>query len=130
MKKIKIFLLAVFTIMLLGIPAVAETTGKGKAEFGRKTYDFGELKEGNKPVSHEFEFTNTGDANLVILGATADCGCTKPEFPKAPLPPGKTGRIKVTFNPAGFRGAFEKGVTVRTNGQPKKVKLKIKGIIK
>lgn len=130
MREVKIFILVILA-MLAAIPAaIAGPQAKGKAEFAEKSYNFGAIKGGNNPVSHEFEFVNTGDGNLVILDAKADCGCTKPEYPKAPLPPGKKGRIKVTFNPAGFLGSFEKDVTVRTNGSPRKIKLKVKGNVR
>ena len=130
MREIKIIILAFFAFLAVVPGAVAGTQTKGKAEFAEKSYNFGVIKGGNNPVSHEFEFVNTGNGNLVILDAKADCGCTKPEYPKAPLPPGKKGRIKVTFNPAGFMGAFEKDVTVRTNGNPRKIKLKVKGTVR
>lgn len=80
-------------------------------------------------MSHTFEFTNEGDANLVIVDASADCGCTVPEYPTAPIAPGKKGKIKVTFNPLFRPGAFDKVVTVRTNGKQKKVRLKISGTV-
>ena len=78
-------------------------------------------------VSHEFEFTNVGDGNLIIIEATATCGCTRPEYPKNPIAPGKKGKIKVTYNPIGRQGAIDRVVTVKTNGSPKKVRLKLKG---
>lgn len=113
--------------------ATAQSLGaapeKAHIKFNDKSYDFGVISN-DAPVSHEFEFVNDSEANLVILDAKSECGCTKPVFPKAPIPPGKKGRIKVTFNPAGFRGFFEKNVTVVTNGSPKKTKLKIKGSVR
>lgn len=126
-SKIIPSLVAVLSILLLGAFS-AQGAAKGSSiKFEEKSFDFGNVAKGNKPVSHEFEFVNDGEQNLVILSATAECGCTKPEYPQAPIPPGKRGRIKVTFNPAGFRGVFSKQVTVRTNGNPKKVRLIIKG---
>ncbi len=109
--------------------ASAETQGKAKIEFPSKVHDFGSIREDGGPVSCEFEFTNTGDANLVIVSAKAQCGCTRPEFPQKPVAPGKKGKIKVTYAPLGRPGAFEKTVTVVTNGKPKKVALKIRGTV-
>lgn len=103
--------------------------GVAKAEFAQKTFDFGVIKEKNGPVSHEFVFTNTGDGNLLILKATAECGCTRPEYPEKPVAPGKTGKLKVTYNPLGRPGGFDKVVTVTTNGMPRKVRLKIRGTV-
>jgi hypothetical protein len=49
---------------------------------------------------------------VIIEDATAECGCTKPEFPPQPVMPGKTGFIKVTYD-AKEPGTFTKKVTVR-----------------
>ena len=102
---------------------------KGVMTFKETVHDFGSIKESGGPVSVEFPFTNSGTANLLIYEAKAECGCTTPEFPQAPVAPGKTGRIKVTYNPLGRPGAFDKVITVKTNGKPGKVRLKIRGSV-
>lgn len=120
------------TLLLLLLPALAARAGgEGAAiQFAEKAYDFGTIAEQGGPVSHEFEFTNTGDAPLMILNATASCGCTRPDFPKKPVKAGKKGKIKVTYLPAGRSGEFEKTVTVKTNAKrQKKVTLRIKGFV-
>lgn len=101
--------------------------GNAMIRFTEQTYDFGNIKEKGGPVSHEFEFVNVGNGNLVILDATAECGCTRPEYPKNPIAPGKKSKVKVTYNPLGRPGAFSKDVTVKTNGSPRKVRIKIRG---
>lgn len=103
--------------------------GTATAAFVEKVYDFGAIPEDGGPVSHDFEFTNTGDANLVIFEATAECGCTRPDYPKNPIAPGKTNKVKVTYLPLGRPGSFEKVVAVKTNGDPRKVRLKIRGTV-
>lgn len=100
-----------------------------KVHFDEYRYDFGNVPEKKGPVSHEFVFTNTGNGNLLIIDATATCGCTKPEYPKNPIAPGKSGKIKVTYNPMGRPGPIDRIVTVKTNGTPKKVRLKIVGTV-
>lgn len=105
------------------------TSGVGKINFAEKVYDFGKIKEKGGLATHEFAFTNDGDGNLVILKATAECGCTRPSFSDAPVPPGKSGKIKVSYNPLGRPGSFEKVVTVTTTGNPRKVHLKIRGTV-
>lgn len=115
---------------LLIVPVVTANAGK-KAEikFTENSYDFGSVPEHGGKVSHTFEFTNTGDANLVIVDAKADCGCTVPEYPSAPIAPGKKGKIKVTFNPLYRPGAFTKVITIRSNAKQKKARIKISGIV-
>lgn len=95
----------------------------------KTTHDFGIVKEDGGPISTEFVLENKGGGNLVVIDAKADCGCTRPEFPKAPIGPGKTGKVKVTYNPLGRPGSFEKVVTLRTNGSPSKIRLKIRGTV-
>lgn len=134
MKKFLTFLSLVFVVALVAAPsAVAKknkNVGAAQIKFGELVYDFGTITEKGGPVSHNFEFTNQGDANLAILNATAECGCTRPSYPTNPIAPGKGGVVKVTFNPAGRFGSFEKVVTVTATGRPAKVRLKIKGYIK
>jgi hypothetical protein len=49
---------------------------------------------------------------VIIETATAECGCTTPEYPKTPIEKGKTAAIKVTYN-AESPGNFKKRVTVK-----------------
>lgn len=95
-----------------------------------KSHDFGTVSESGGPVSYDFEFVNSGDTPLVILDAKAECGCTRPDFPKRPIEPGKKGKIKVTYIPEGRPGEFVKSVKVKTNApKSKNVKLKISGTV-
>lgn len=111
------------------VPAVAMAKEKTQAKisFTEKSHNFGTVKEEGGPVSYEFQFVNDGDGNLIVYEATAQCGCTKPEYPKNPVAPGKKGVIKVTYNPIGRPGPFEKTVTVKTNAKGGKSRLKISG---
>ena len=118
--------ITMMVMLLVGFVAYAKTTASMK--MSETVWDFGTIKQ-KSPVSHEFTFTNTGDGNLVILDATAECGCTTPEYPKNPIAPGKSGKIKVTYNPVGRPGSFEKTVTIKTNGSPKKVRVKSRGTV-
>lgn len=104
-----------------------KTDGNSMIKFTENVYDFGKIPEDGGMVSHEFEFINIGNNNLVIIDATAQCGCTRPSFTTNPVAPGKKGKIKVTYNPKGRPGSFNKDVTVRTNGKPNKAVVKIKG---
>lgn len=123
-------IIAILALVAVMLPAVVHAKGdKPKVTFTEYRYDFGNVKEKGGPVSHEFTFTNTGDGNLIIVDATATCGCTKPEYPKNPIAPGKKGKIKVTYNPVGRPGPIDRTVTVKTNGSPKKVRLKIVGTV-
>ncbi|HKZ38897.1 MAG TPA: DUF1573 domain-containing protein [Chryseolinea sp.] len=88
-------------------------------------YDFGKIPL-NKPVTHEFKFTNTGNAPLVISSVQASCGCTVTEYSKDPIAPGGEGFVKATYN-ASKVGVFSKSVTVNANAEESVVQLIIKG---
>jgi len=94
-------------------------------KFEKTTHTFGKVKQ-NTPVSVEFSFTNTSSKSIIIEDATAECGCTKPEFPPRPVAPGKGGVIKVTYD-SKTMGAFTKKVTVKLVNNNSPVVLLIKG---
>lgn len=134
MKKIIALSLLVVVGLAMLVPAASakkkpKTEGDAKIEFATTSHDFGTIQEKDGSVSCEFEFTNTGTAPLVVFDATAQCGCTRPQYPKKPIAPGATGKVKVTYNPAGRPGAFLKTVTVKCNTQPRSTTLKIKGTV-
>ena len=89
------------------------------------SFDFGKIKVG-VPVTHEFKFTNTGDAPLVITSVQASCGCTVAEYTKEPIPAGAQGFVKATYN-AAKAGVFTKTVTINANTEENAVLLTIKG---
>lgn len=89
------------------------------------SFDFGKIKAGI-PVTHEFKFTNSGDAPLVITSVQASCGCTVAEYSKEPIPSGGQGFVKATYN-AAKAGVFTKTVTINSNTQDGVVLLTIKG---
>lgn len=100
---------------------------EGVITFKAPSYDFGVVDE-SKTVSCEFLFTNTGDKPLSINAAFASCGCTNPIYPKKPILPGKTGVIKVSYNPRGqHAGRFRKVITIRSDAKNKLVRLYIQG---
>lgn len=117
-------LVLLISAFLFALPVSAKD--KARMNFNETVYDFGQISLKKGKVSHEFEFTNTGDSNLVITNARADCGCTRPEYNDAPVAPGKTGKVKVTFAPAA-KGHFTKKITITSNGNPRKTRLLIKG---
>lgn len=128
MKRSVVIIAVIAALLTLALPAGAKKNG-AQIAFRETTYNFGTVPEKKGKVSHEFTFTNTGDKPLVIVDATAECGCTMPEYPQAPIPPGKTGVVKVTYNPLGRPGGFTKKVTVKTNAKPRKSYIYIKGVV-
>lgn len=118
----------ILTVMVAAFVCLA-AFAQGHASYKEKEHDFGYIKEAKGAVSHTFELKNTGDKPLVILQVVTSCGCIRPEFPTKPIKPGKTAKIKVTFNPAGRSGAFMKPVKVKTSGDEGRTTLTIRGTI-
>ena len=86
-------------------------------EFETKTYDFGDVIEGER-LTYSFKFKNTGKSNLIIYSSEATCGCTTSQPPKAPIRPGESGEILVTFDSKGQKGKVQKRVLVGANTYP------------
>lgn len=92
-------------------------------------YDFGTIAEADGPASHIFKIKNPGTSPLVITRITASCGCTQPEWSKEPIAPGKTGDVKVTYNPKGRPGPFYKTISIFSNGKAGSYAVGIKGTV-
>ncbi|WP_299163042.1 DUF1573 domain-containing protein [uncultured Tenacibaculum sp.] len=107
------------TSINLGAPVVS---------FDKEEYDFGTVNEGDV-VETTFIVTNTGKSDLVITNAQASCGCTVPVWPKAPIAPGKTGDIKVSFNTNGKPNKQSKSITLSTNSEKGREVIKISGMV-
>ncbi len=85
--------------------------------FEKDTHNFGKITQGEK-VIYDFKFKNTGKSNLIIVSASASCGCTVPEYPTKPILPNEEGIITVVFSSEGKSGVVEKSVSVVTNCEP------------
>jgi len=93
--------------------------------FDTLSHDFGTIIEGEMVVCY-FEYTNVGKGDLVINSVKATCGCTTPDWNKAPLKEGESDRLKVVFNSVGRSGSQLKTVTVESNAVNPVVKLSIR----
>lgn len=96
-----------------------------KVTWVESQFDFGVIKQGI-PVEHYFEFKNDGDSPLLINNVKTSCGCTVSSYPKEPIMPGESEKIKVTYNAAKI-GNFNKRITVFSNANSNESKLTILG---
>lgn len=122
---IKNLTLSLGSCLLLIWGALAQT---GEFEFKEESFDFGTFNEGIQ-AEHEFTFTNTGTAPIIITNVRASCGCTTPNWTKDPVPPGGTGVIKASYNSKGRPGVFNKSITITSNATESSKVLFIKGIV-
>ena len=117
MKK----LIVVALISLIGYTSSAQA----KISFKNETVDYGKIIKGSDGI-RVFEFTNTGDAELVVTNVKSSCGCTVPKKPEGPIAPGASGSIEVKYD-TNRVGPIRKIVTVYSNADEPIKALKIKG---
>ncbi len=122
MKKLAIFLF--IGLLSWGVSAQEKVA---KIEFKTETVDYGEIAKGSDGV-RVFEFTNTGNAPLVISKVSSSCGCTIPKKPEAPIMPGESGEIQVKYD-TNRPGPIRKAITVISNASTPTKVLKIKGMV-
>lgn len=95
------------------------------AELDISQLDFGELLVG---VSQQriVNLKNTGNKPLIVQDVVVSCGCTKVNYPKAPIMPGQTGEIVVSYDPD-KKGGFRKTVTLYCNAKQSPLRVFISG---
>ncbi|RMF28619.1 MAG: DUF1573 domain-containing protein [Bacteroidetes bacterium] len=106
----------------------ADTVNVAKITFEEERFDFGRVSEGTV-VEHTFHFTNTGRVPLLISDARSTCGCTVPEWPKNPIPPGGKDSIVVRFNTDGKVKRQKKPVTITANTYPSRTVIHLEGYV-
>ncbi len=119
MIRKKIFLAVIFMFVLTTSckkkEAIVPIKMKfAKIDFSKMAHDFGTIKEGDK-VKTDFEFTNSGETDLIITQAFGSCGCTIPEYPKESIKPGNKGAIEILYDAHGKSGVQDVSVTIIAN---------------
>ena len=120
-----------FTLLFIGLIGFSMNAQDkvAKIEFKSTTVDYGTIEKGADGV-RTFEFTNTGDAPLIISKVTSSCGCTVPTYPKEPIAPGETGDIEVVYSPGKQQGEQNKTVSITANTEPNVTTLNISATVK
>ncbi len=127
MKNVLLTITAiVFTVFSLNAQEKKElNTNAPKIEFEKVIYDYGTIYQGSNGTCY-FEFKNVGKEPLILSKPRSSCGCTVPTWPKKPILPGKSDKIKVTYNTK-RAGIINKTVTVYSNAINSSIVLRIKG---
>ena len=118
MKNLLIILLLAFVGFAPRLQAQAEIT------FKSDTMAYGEIAKGSDGI-RVFEFTNTGDAPLIISEVKSSCGCTVPKKPDGPIGPGESNTIQVKYD-TNRVGPIRKTITVYSNATEPIYSIKIK----
>jgi hypothetical protein len=98
---------------------------QAKISFKSETVNFGEIAKGSDGI-RVFEFTNTGNAPLIISEVKSSCNCTVPKKPDGAIAPGMSNTIQVTYD-TNRVGPIRKTITVYSNAEESIIALKIKG---
>lgn len=130
MKKLLTLATVMFCFVILSAQDNTKTTAPKKEKlpaisFEKTVHDYGNIIKGGDGTS-EFEFKNTGKADLVLTNVRSSCGCTVPQWPREPIAPGKTGVIKVKYDTNRI-GMINKSITVESNAPEARIVLNIKG---
>lgn len=95
--------------------------------FNEKIHDFGDMLLTDGPKTCTFTMTNISDSPIVIHNVVSSCGCTIPEWSKAPIPKGGKATIKVTYLNDQGPYPFNKTITVYVSSVTRPVVLRIRG---
>ncbi len=99
------------TILAVGVVVSAGTYGWGQLESLRvaarssqivvstSQVDFGEIDQGNGPVSATIDVRNEGSAPLEIYRVSTSCGCTTATMDQSPIEPGASRPLTIQFDP-------------------------------
>ena len=119
----------VMLILFVGLLSLSVNAQEkvAKIEFKTDVIDYGTIEKGSDGV-RVFEFTNTGNAPLIISNVKSTCGCTVPKKPDGPIMPGETGEISVKYD-TNRVNPIRKTITVTSNADTPSVALKIKGLV-
>ena len=119
---------AIIAIVLTSCLGFAQNGPKIEFKAKDNTIDYGTTSKKTDNGIRSFEFTNTGNAPLIITNVLSTCGCAVPTKPTEPIMPGKTGKIDIKYNMT--PGPIRKTITVESNAVNYEggiVALKIKG---
>jgi len=123
MKNVAAFI----AIVLFSVIGYSQNGPKIEFSAPDNTIDYGKISKTDNGV-RSFEFTNTGDAPLMVTSAESTVSSIVVTKPAAAIMPGKKGKIDVKYNMAA--GPIRKTITVETNAvnyPDGRVALKIKG---
>ncbi len=120
----------IIATLFSAIIALTVAAQKGPdVKFLEEVHDFGAFDENDGTVKCRFTYVNTGDEPLSIIASRATCGCTSSSYTKAPVEPGDTGYVEVSYNPTGRPGRFGKKVYIDFNTERPRYTLLIKGVV-
>jgi hypothetical protein len=119
---------ALLAIVLISSLSFAQEGPKIEFKVKNNTIDYGIISKKKDNGLRSFEFTNTGDAPLIITNVLSTCKCIVSNKPSESILPGKTGKIDIRYNMT--PGPIRKTITIESNAVNYEggiIALKIKG---
>lgn len=110
------------------VPALAQTGHTTSLKFDKVVHNFGKILAGSGAKKCEFKYTNVSSEPVVINNILSSCGCSVPQWNKAPIRPGESGVITVTFLNDQGAYPFDKTLTVYVSSSEKPIILRITGV--
>lgn len=115
---------------ILAFSAIGFAQKGAKIEFKAKhnTIDYGTITKKNDNGIRSFEYTNTGDAPLLIYSVQSTSNCTILSKQNETVQPGKSSKIDIKYDMT--PGPIRKTITVESNAinyDEGRIPLKIKG---
>lgn len=114
-------------VSFIAICFVSLAVSAQEFKFESELINYGKITQGSEG-KRVFEFTNIGNAPLIIKEIKSTCGCTVPSKPEKPIMPGEKGKIEVSYDTKRL-GGFSKAITIYSNAKQERKMLKIKGYI-
>lgn len=116
-----------FTLLVFAL-VVARAGDRGNLVFTDTIHDFGDIMVADGAVTCQFEFVNTSDSTIHILGALVSCNCTTVDYPRCGIEPGQGGVVRVTYDPVGRpTGPFNRTVLLQVSGDRRRLLLRFYG---
>ncbi len=114
-------------LSFIAVCFITLTVSAQEFKFETEVINYGKVALGSEG-KRVFEFTNVGEAPLIIKDIKSTCGCTVPSKPEKPIMPGEKGKIEVSYDTK-RPGGFSKAITIYSNAKQERKMLKIKGYI-
>ena len=100
---------------------------KAEFKFEKELINYGKIEK-NSDGNSVFEFTNVGNAPLIIKEIKTSCDCAVPKKPEKPIMPNEKATITVAYDTS-KTGGFSKEIIIFSNAKKSVKKIKIKGYI-
>lgn len=122
----KLYILMASALFLSGI-SFAQERFDAKVELDKTIHNFGDILISDGPVSCSFKVKNISSGKIVIQSVTSTCGCTKVEWTRGEIAPGKTATVSATYTNDEGPLPFDKNLTMFVSGVAKPIILHLRG---